>query len=1383
MLFKGNSSKLELLIEKIQATKEIPDTLGTEPSLSWNSETADEDGNSLSPSSCETPNSVATDGNDPEISFTIGTTDSTPYACQFCEKAFPRLSYLKKHEQSHSDQMPFKCDFCQRLFKHKRSRDRHVKLHTGDKKYKCGHCDSAFSRSDHLKIHMKTHDHHKPYQCQVCNRGYNTAAALTSHMQNHKKESSVHSTPSPGGYRCLQCNGTFHTGEDLQAHVLQNHRPISSTTPEKPDIISLKRFSASPKTPSSSPSIKARSSVEPEQLTPHHMLLPFPMPKLACIYCTKDSFTSMESLQLHVQAFHGSLLNGELGESSHLLSPIPTPSGFASPDSITSPNGFPCSFCTMKFPTLSGLHKHAITVHSLSGYLQAKAKENAFCAQCAMAFPNSALYAEHFMLFHANNGHHRSKPVCSPEPLQMKPTDLSKKSKSCELPSSSTSGSSHSHTAAAASAAKKLKRDEDDVHSSSSSSLLSTHPPASSSSSIIPSEMRSGSMAHSNNNNINPIMSLGASVLLCSQCNAGFSDFESFRTHLKSHLEEIVQKFVCEECDSEFTSEEQLENHSMVHYMSTSTEYGCQSCLKLFGKPDELQKHLMDIHAHHLYRCALCKEMFDSKVSIQVHFAVKHSNECKLFRCNSCNNVFRSEIEFQVHVKMIHLRKLSPYRCLLCNSSFPTDLDLQFHLSTHQKQFTCKMCDAAFHVEFLLDKHMETHHSSVVNGNSNSDLMHGGSRNSNLNSNKSNKKGAAHSSTSGGKCKELKCDICDKVIGSDAELSSHRKQVHHILQSQGNVSDSSSDRTMGKMGHSNHSSHKSHQNHSHHHQQQHHPLHQSASSSSATGSSSNNNPTGNSSSAGTLSLSCAYCNENCKSRTDLENHMKTHQVVASGKHKCNICDEVCPSATLLAEHKLTHCKVISGTTCTGCKQNISSEEQYYYHMKQHSSQQTLESVERNSGGVGSTTGSSSKNLAAQLPIPCIICRQTLMTEIEVQMHSKFHTRGDEGGGCNSEASPLKTSLLNSAKSPSAGTTARAQAQCCLCFKTEERPDINGRNGFTTEPQPFICDDCYAKKTSLSLPFPPRFFLPPGSLADLSTKSPSSTTPDDTRPTSSNSAVTTTTTPELKTYQCIKCQMSFASEQEIQAHVVVHLRNEGSSLDCYVCNQVSFDTPLKLQCHLIEHTFEGCSSFTCYMCSSVFTTAPGLQQHMVEHGLHTRPYDCSLCHLKFFFRTELENHMVTHEQLKELLKDGDSGMGMNLKIEHGGNGNSSTKRPLNLSSNQSERLASSSPVTHANGGGNVIGNRTSAKQKRKRFFYRSDDSDEEMEPVVKVKVEISPAKSDTGPCGHVLSSSESSKISEVPEEKNHKNSTSSSSDDIRPSSSATQKIDNQSEGAR
>jgi hypothetical protein len=74
--------------------------MGTDPNslLScYSEETGDDEErhDSMSPSSCET----GPDGNDAEISFTIGPTESTPYGCNFCEKAFPRLSFLKRHEQ------------------------------------------------------------------------------------------------------------------------------------------------------------------------------------------------------------------------------------------------------------------------------------------------------------------------------------------------------------------------------------------------------------------------------------------------------------------------------------------------------------------------------------------------------------------------------------------------------------------------------------------------------------------------------------------------------------------------------------------------------------------------------------------------------------------------------------------------------------------------------------------------------------------------------------------------------------------------------------------------------------------------------------------------------------------------------------------------------------------------------------------------------------------------------------------------------------------------------------------------------------------------------------------------------------------------------------
>lgn len=72
----------------------VADTLGTEGGSSWVSE----DQTTSPSSSCTTPNST-TEAPDSELSFTVGVTDGTPHACRFCDKAFPRHSYLKKHEQ------------------------------------------------------------------------------------------------------------------------------------------------------------------------------------------------------------------------------------------------------------------------------------------------------------------------------------------------------------------------------------------------------------------------------------------------------------------------------------------------------------------------------------------------------------------------------------------------------------------------------------------------------------------------------------------------------------------------------------------------------------------------------------------------------------------------------------------------------------------------------------------------------------------------------------------------------------------------------------------------------------------------------------------------------------------------------------------------------------------------------------------------------------------------------------------------------------------------------------------------------------------------------------------------------------------------------------
>ncbi|XP_037787345.1 uncharacterized protein LOC119582906 isoform X2 [Penaeus monodon] len=1056
---------------------------------------------------------------------------------------------------THADQLPFRCEFCGRLFKHKRSRDRHVKLHTGDKKYKCCHCEAAFSRSDHLKIHMKTHDTQKPYQCSVCNRGYNTAAALTAHMQNHKAKLTAHalsqllkdaqapsdahtltqllkdtavgdthaqalnhflkdaqkllspksqqgdlgagSSPgalraSPGAgeaspalspvaaARCPVCHAHCRNHTHLQRHLTRYHgddvpmassdRPASRGGGSGASSVggaSSAASTPSPRPPSSLPS--------PRPLA--NPLLSLVGGKLACLYCSRDAFPSLEALQLHLHSSHGSVLNGEMRDMASMLG-LPTSLGgslggslgagglaasLASPLGPGSSRGVSCELCGARVGGVTALQRHVVTAHTFTDLL-ARAAEGVFCAQCLLPFSNPGALAEHIKLVHA-------APVLSavlnkrpPSPPTDTPTDLSKKSRHEGLPSD-----------------------------------------------------------------------LPASTLLCSQCNAPFTNFEAFRRHLKTHLEGVeaaatagggAAGMACPECRLPLSSEAGLEAHLATHLGATATEYGCQACLKLFPKPDELQKHLMDIHAHHLYRCALCKEMFDSKVSIQVHFAVKHSNECKVHKCTRCSLIFRSQSEFEVHIRASHMRRglgvgeAGPgagslggpggsYRCLLCTLSLSSEAELAAHVATHQRQFQCTLCDDAFHVEFLLDKHMQTQHNSELNGNVPQP------------ENLAKPRRSPHK-------KELKCDICDAEFSSDSGLLAHRKQAHNIKSGAGGA--------------------------------------------------------GAKVAAASLSLFCAYCSEACKSRSDLEAHMKSHQG-SGGRHKCNICDELCPSAALLAQHKLTHVKVVSGSACAVCREPLTSEQQFSSHQSEHH--------------------------PAPLPQPCVVCRQTLVTDMEVSVHARFHAaQAAQAAAAASVASSGPFSSSDPVQPVSLASMITTTASSAAATASSNSSSSRGSSSPRQSPS-LRCPECHLKLETME-----------EAEAHAAVHQQQQ-----------QQGYGRSVAPSSRTYQCIKCQESFASEAEIEAHVASHLLHEGSVHECHLC-RATFDTPLRLQCHLIEHTFEGCGSFTCYMCSSVFTTASRLQQHMVEHGLSARPYDCHHCHQRFFFRAELENHVLSHPEAAE-----------------------------------------------------------------------------------------------------------------------------------------------------
>lgn len=255
---------------------------------------------------------------------------------------------------------------------------------------------------------------------------------------------------------------------------------------------------------------------------------------------------------------------------------------------------------------------------------------------------------------------------------------------------------------------------------------------------------------------------------------------------------------------------------------------------------------------------------------------------------------------------------------------------------------------------------------------------------------------------------------------------------------------------------------------------------------------------------------------------------------------------------------------MQGDTCVLCRASIGTEDMFYEHSRVHS------------------TDSST--------IQCIICRQTLTSLLELQAHGTFHY--------STTPPAVKPQICYLCKRPceNEGKTAIAQLPdanqipvCSACFDSMPRAQERHADTPATKPR---CAECGVKFETAE---------------ELKAHEP---------------------VHKRSLYQCIKCQESFASEDEIKLHVITHVVKEGTVHVCRLCLQV-FDSPAKLQCHLIEHTYAGCAGFTCPICNTVFTTSTAIQTHVFEHTTAPKPFQCNKCPQKFFFRSEMENHVLEH----------------------------------------------------------------------------------------------------------------------------------------------------------
>lgn len=454
-------------------------------------------------------------------------------------------------------------------------------------------------------------------------------------------------------FQCTVCNRGYNTAAALTSHM-QNHKKQIALT-GSPTLTYSSRYSprstgsassATSLTPKRRPESVGNSAKSPLDF----MNFPKSSNPLTCLYCTKSDFTSLDQLHSHIQAMHGGLMKTE-------LSPLPA---------ITSPSfGITCEFCTIKCPTVQTLLSHVRSTH----LDKINVSPNSYLEQFKAAYNYSPR-------LRVQNGQDEvNKIKAEDKSPQSVTTPTPTPTPNVKIEGNETEEEQTSPTDLSQPRSKKQKLDE----------------------STNSSDARSPSMA--------------PGTFLCNQCTAALPDFDSFRAHLKSHLEIGHAPLCCQTCGMTFSDQGEYETHIVSHFLITSSEFACAGlCNKSYSKPDELQKHLFDLHCQMLFKCSLCAEVFDTKVAIQVHFAVAHSNEQKIFRCSSCSETFKVEREFRQHIRTRHLSN-GAVQCVFCHMVCTSELEMHFHLASHAKQFKCPACPESFHVEFLLDRHIQTHHS------------------------------------------------------------------------------------------------------------------------------------------------------------------------------------------------------------------------------------------------------------------------------------------------------------------------------------------------------------------------------------------------------------------------------------------------------------------------------------------------------------------------------------------------------------------------------------------------------------------------------------------------------------------------------------------------
>ncbi|XP_078514940.1 uncharacterized protein LOC144773667 [Lissotriton helveticus] len=1045
----------------------------------------------------------------------------------------PKSSNSSEEQGAKTPSMTYICNKCGKCFD---SASSHVCQHvykrsyTGDKPYKCDQCPESFSVYSALLIHQGTHRKGKQYVCSECGIKCASVLRLLTHEKAHKR-----SNEKGKVYQCRICEKGFHDSLHLKLHH-QEHADMdalnqhSNASPEGNDP-SLKELTLKTKLNVNSECGKGLTSAMVSHLKTHTGEMLY-----QCDECGLSCASALQLLQ-HQETHAGLNLEGQLfqcpkceqsfydswsltiHQQEHARVEMPAQDGDTSPkaknvtfeDLNLRVKPHSCSECGSRFKLESTLRSH----------LKKHTVENSYpCIECGLKCDSASHLLEHLKIHSefSKTGLHLEEELFQCFMCEKRFCDL---------------GTLAIH--------QRQHKELGNI------SQQNNFPPAEKS-------LNSENLTRSTKPH------------LCGECGKTFKLESRLRSHLKTHIGEIL--FPCTECGKKCVSAAHLMKHLKIHTGLSQDSVGeldrsekphlCFECGKRFKLESTLRSHLKIHTVDNPYPCIECGLKCDSASHLAEHQKTHNiftkiklnldtesfpglGQKEDIFQCQTCEMKFcdlRSlRTHQQEHAAMENMAKLgatSPHRknvnfeelnfnikphlCTECGKRFKLETTLISHLKIHagKKPFPCSECGKTCVSAPHLIEHQKIH-TGLTKTKTNLDTL-----------------------TAGLKLKEevFLCYTCDMIFSDSLSLTLH-EQEHTSISVITLDGDSKPERNNVNLEESNRRAKPN---------------------------------------------SCSDCGQSFDLESALISHLQTH--AEQKLFQCSKCGVTCDSASHLTEHQESHTgelQLKEVHQCQSCEQTFWDLQSLAIHQQEHTEKATTTQE--------ADTSSEKKNLSAEevkvkKPHACTDCDKRFTLKSKLISHLKLHT-GERPFTCSECGKTFRDTIL--LRKHQLIHTEEKPYSCSDCGKTfSVKGYLFRHQKIHTGNKPHLCKICGRGFTHASTRIKHE-----------------------------------QTHAGLKPYRCDECGKHFSDTSSVMKHQLTHTGEKPFS--CSECGK-SFGR----SCHLIRHLkmHSGELPYVCSECGQSFADSSSLTKHRLSHT-GAKPYACELCGKNFGRSSHLNRHQQIH----------------------------------------------------------------------------------------------------------------------------------------------------------